>query len=390
MRYDPGVTARKEPSARTRLTVWARSAGRCTFCNRLVTENEEVGEEVPIGELAHNVGWGDGSPRGNSSLTEEQRREAANLLLLCRNCHKPIDDGGVVGRYSVEELARRKHEHEARIAFLTGIGADRGAVVVRVVGPIRGRTPELAHDTVLTATTAAGYFPRLLPGAYRAELDLDLRHLGETETREHFETCAARIDELVARLHDGVRRDDVTRVAVFAFARIPVLVHLGAALGDKFTAVVFQRQRGDERHAWRWRADDADAVDFEFSQEQAGEAGGRVAVVVNVSGTIKLDELPRDPEARSVYVLGPVGVTPNNGVITVQSTLRNFDASVRALMGQIEAEHGKVQEVDLFAAAPVSAAVTLGRVLSPSVSPAWRVYDRDEHGQFLHALTVRG
>src|SRR5437868_4327286 len=92
---------RPQPSERTKLLVWSRAAGRCAFCNRLVTENEDLGEAVPIGELAHNVGWSPASPRGTSALDSEQRRSADNLLLLCRNCHRPVDDGGVVGRFTV-------------------------------------------------------------------------------------------------------------------------------------------------------------------------------------------------------------------------------------------------------------------------------------------------
>ena len=45
-----------EPSDRTKRQVWAAAAGRCTFCNALLTENENLGVTVPIGELAHNVG----------------------------------------------------------------------------------------------------------------------------------------------------------------------------------------------------------------------------------------------------------------------------------------------------------------------------------------------
>lgn len=55
---------------------------------------------------------------------------------------------------------------------------------------------------------------------------------------------------------DGVRLNSTSRIAVFGFARIPLLVHLGARLNDKVNALIFQRQRGDATNAWRWPTQD--------------------------------------------------------------------------------------------------------------------------------------
>ena len=129
-----GKKRRPQLNSRIEIAVWAAAAGRCTFCNRLVIENEDLGLVVPIGELAHNVGWSQDSPRGDSPKSMTERSGADNLILLCRNCHKPVDDKGIVGLYSIDVLQRLKQEHEARIRLLTDIGADRKAILVRLVG----------------------------------------------------------------------------------------------------------------------------------------------------------------------------------------------------------------------------------------------------------------
>lgn len=131
-----------------------------------------MGEAVSIGELAHNVGWGEKSPRGEAS-GEMDTSSADNLLLLCRNCHKPTDTK--TERYTEEKLRQLKVDHENRIKRLTEIGADRSAVVVRMVGTIRNVPPELTYDTVLDALVAEGYFPELLPNAHRTAVEIDLR-----------------------------------------------------------------------------------------------------------------------------------------------------------------------------------------------------------------------
>ena len=63
-----------------------------------------------IGEVAHIHAASDGGPRANTSLSQEERREAKNLILLCRKCHKIIDDN--VEKYPAENLFQIKEEHE--------------------------------------------------------------------------------------------------------------------------------------------------------------------------------------------------------------------------------------------------------------------------------------
>ncbi len=382
--------SRLNPNKSTEIAVWAAAAGRCTFCNRLVLENEDLGEPVAIGELAHNVGWGEKSPRGESDLSADERREASNLLLLCRTCHKPIDQGGVAKRYTVARLAEFKREHEQRIRILTEIGADRKATILRLVGPVRGASPELTYDTVLEATTAAKLFPALLPGSFQAQLDLDLGQVPDFGTPVHFATSATYVDELVRRIDDGISRGLISRLAVFAFARIPVLVHLGSRLDDKVPTLIFQRQRVDDVNAWRWPDDPPAPPVFEVRRATMGRDPLRVALVVNLSGTIRLEELSDGMvESHTVYVLAPTAPdAPSPTLISSPTALTNFDRAVRRFLALVEDDHGKLGRVDLFAAIPVSAAITLGRVLMPHVSPAWAVFDRDDQGGFFEALEV--
>lgn len=373
----------------TKIRVWAKAAGRCTLCNTLVTENDSLGEAVPIGELAHNVGWGDSSPRGASELTTAERAEAENLLLLCRNCHKPIDASGAIGRYSIEELARFKREHEKRIEMLTAVGADRQAALVRVVGTIRGAQPELTYDTALGALVRSGNFPSMLPNAYRSAYELDLTSISGPYTVADFAECARQIDALAVRINDGVRLGGVARLAVFGFARIPVLVHLGARLDDKVPAMVFQRQRSDTDNAWSWPAT-SESVDFDLAKVQEGTTAENVALVLSLSGTIAVEELPAECQATySIYVITPrLPATPGPSLIQSPATLDNFGRAMREFFAAVEADHGKIARVDVFPAAPVSAAITVGRAMMPNVSPILRVFDRGEDGEFFEAIEV--
>ena len=63
-----------------------------------------------IGEVAHIYAASNGGPRANTSLSQEERRDAENLILLCRNCHRKIDDK--VEQYPAEILIKIKERHE--------------------------------------------------------------------------------------------------------------------------------------------------------------------------------------------------------------------------------------------------------------------------------------
>jgi hypothetical protein len=97
---------------KTRKILWARSGNRCAICRReLVNESTEIDDEAIIGEECHIVAREVNGPRGNSPLPIDERDKLANLILLCRNHHKEIDDQ--FNTFTVEVLKKIKAEHES-------------------------------------------------------------------------------------------------------------------------------------------------------------------------------------------------------------------------------------------------------------------------------------
>jgi SMODS-associated and fused to various effectors sensor domain len=156
------------------------------------------------------------------------------------------------------------------------------------------------------------------------------------------------------------------------------------------STLVFQRQRVDGENAWCW-PDASDPVDFDVSLLKEGTEPDRVALVINVSGTIGSDELPEEQRAVcSIYSITPsLPAEPSPTVVSSPATLSRFEHAVRNFLGRLESSHGKIPHVDVFAAVPVSAAVSVGRTLMPNISPALRVFDRGEDGRFFEAIEVQ-
>jgi len=99
-------------SLKTHKMLWGRSGNRCAFpaCRKILVEDEtETDDKSIIGDEAHIVDRKSNGPRGKSDLTPKKRDKYDNLMLLCKNHHKLIDDQP--NSYTVKVLHRMKQEH---------------------------------------------------------------------------------------------------------------------------------------------------------------------------------------------------------------------------------------------------------------------------------------
>jgi hypothetical protein len=90
--------------------LWGRSGGRCAKCRRLITEDDERGRAYPVGEQAHVVAKSRRGPRGDGDLTDSQRAQPENHILLCGSCHEFVDKAR--DQWPPERLLQLKLDHE--------------------------------------------------------------------------------------------------------------------------------------------------------------------------------------------------------------------------------------------------------------------------------------
>lgn len=114
--------------------LWGRAAGRCQFggCNRLLYRSPITQETVNISEKAHIYSFSKNGPRGQGKLAGNTAalNEIENLILVCHDCHRTIDQHDDGDRYSVDVVRQFKADHERRIAFVSGIDADKKSAVI--------------------------------------------------------------------------------------------------------------------------------------------------------------------------------------------------------------------------------------------------------------------
>ncbi|ATP56509.1 hypothetical protein CPT03_08495 [Pedobacter ginsengisoli] len=95
-------------SDKARKFLWAKSGNRCAICKTELITNEDKSSDFNIGEECHIISSKPNGPRHIHGLKEYDNFE--NLILLCRNHHKQIDE--LTDTYTEEILRYIKANHE--------------------------------------------------------------------------------------------------------------------------------------------------------------------------------------------------------------------------------------------------------------------------------------
>lgn len=97
-------------TVKTRKLIWGASANSCAKCKSIVVQPATATDGPSIvGEEAHIVSKEINGPRYDDPLPTNERDMSENLLILCNQCHKIVDDQ--LSTYTVGVLRRMKAEH---------------------------------------------------------------------------------------------------------------------------------------------------------------------------------------------------------------------------------------------------------------------------------------
>jgi hypothetical protein len=374
-------------TAESSLRLWVAAGGRCEYCNEYLLADEFTGYQLNLAEQAHIVGASatPGSPRGAADTPLAARAEPENLMLLCRAHHRVTDR--LIAEHTVNGLLRMKREHEARILAVTAITADRGSVVLRVIGTVRGAPVHIPRSTVAATVTADGRFPRYPLALVGEDIEIDLRNLPEEGQEAYWSVGERIIEQAARRIRDA--QGTIAHLSVFAIARIPLLVALGFHLDDKIATTIYQRRR-DGAGDGDWLADPyAPTIAFEERRLSAESGGSRVALAVSLTAPIGEEVGATVGEDTPTYEIVPAGVPCGREVLGAAESLANFAGTYHRLLASIEREHPSCTEIEIYPACPASAAIALGRGAMRHAQPALVVYDRTGDGSFQRALYLR-
>jgi hypothetical protein len=375
----PVIQVRRIPDL-TRLLLFVRAGGRCEFdgCPRYLMEHPVTLTEGNFAQMAHIVAFRANGPRGRIRSRPEDIHALQNLMLLCPQCHKLIDDNP--NDYTRRALSEYKRRHEKWIKQATGLSSERKTALLVFTAPIGKQTVSISYDHMLEAV--APRYP-----ISREGLEIDLTNLLE-ENPAVTTVAKQNIADRLARYFEPKGEWQSTgHVSLFALGPMPLLIFLGSHLSNKVSTDLYQRHRDTE--SWTWKKSGR-PVRYKFQSIQTGSDNGRAALLLCLSGSGPRENLPSQIDASySVYELTLDGTTPSPTFLSLREDLDNFRIAYQDTLAEITKAHGGLKELDLFPAVPAPVAVLCGRETLPKIHPALRVYDYDKaQGGFVYQLSV--
>nr|WP_179282768.1 SAVED domain-containing protein [Rhodococcus sp. 15-1154-1] len=368
--------------------VWVAAGGRCTFCKEFLADNENTGQSVFTGQLAHIVGATAerGSPRGASQKTLKQRAQPENLMLLCPGEHKVIDTREHWATYSEEQLAAFKHQHERDVRELTGLLRRPKSTVIRVAGDIRGRAVDFSKQAVIRTLLREQRFPdfSLHDDGQNCEVDLRPRDGEDDSDASYWQSSILTLVKRLKPLNNHLKINEIDHISVFALARIPILVQLGVLLDDVTNVTVHNRRRGTGE-GWGWYAEGR-SKDLTFeAYEVAGD--GDPVVTFSISGPVDHDALPAELQGRPRYDIFAKGANLNPKILQSVEDLEALIDKWRELLATLEANH-RNRPINLILAVSAAAAVEIGRAHMAGAHAKLRIFDRIDNTYVLALETA--
>ncbi|MHA1360758.1 MAG: SAVED domain-containing protein [Candidatus Helarchaeota archaeon] len=364
--------------------LWARAAGRCQFngCNRILYKSPITQEKVNIAEKAHIYSLSEKGPRGWGPFYTNKNRlnELENLMLVCHDCHKTIDQDKEGDRYPANLLLKWKKQHEKRIEIVTGICPKKKSHFVLYGAKIGDENSPLQPAVAIEA---------MFPDWYPAEenpINLSMLCSHEDITEAYWHTEAKHLYSVFNRnIKPRIEESAPCHFSLFSLAPQPLLILLGTLLTDKIPVEVYQLHR--EPPTWKWQ-NHPDGFDFIINQPSDFEH--IPVLIISLSDKINPDRVITVlDENISIWELTVKDC--HNDFLKSQAQLSMFRETVRRLLVSIKKHHGNKHPLRIFPAMPVACAVEFGRVRMPKADIPFIIYDQNNKvGKFIEAIKIPG
>jgi hypothetical protein len=377
------VTTNRYIKDSTQNMLWGIAAGKCQFsgCNKKLWQSEITKEQVNIAQKAHIWAFSVDGPRGNKGIDAEDINDLSNLMLVCHQCHKLIDEDKHGVKYSVDLLLNMKRQHEKRIELATSIPPNKQSHILLYGAKVGEHNSPLNYRVATDAI-----FPEFYPAESKAfELGM-VGSVFEDNESEFWNLERINLERKFNQIiRPGLINNEIKHLSVFGIAPQPLLILLGKLLSDIPPVEIYQLHR--EPQTWCWQNDNPD-VSFEI-KEPVYKGSKAIALNLSLSATIDNTRITKVlGDDVSIWTL--TITTPNNDFMRSKSQLSEFRRTYRDLMNRIKAVHGHEQTLHVFPAVPVSVALDIGRAWMPKADLPLSLYDEVRvKGGFIKTLDLQ-
>lgn len=336
--------------APVRRDLWIAAAGRCEFrgCCKPVDRDFLTKARSKVGEYAHIIADSPAGARGVQGESEALAADPSNLMLACFDCHARIDRDGQSNEFTVEQLRAMKRDHEARIERIYSATGVVESMPLVMSFPIGAHVPVIDVRDIHYAMLTNSNFNRF-PTSTAIHIDQSSFHLQDNDP--DFWTNAQRaLTQQYERLvrPELTARGGAVHLTIAGFAPIPMLMKLGALVGDKTPASILDLP-GEK---WLWDTHDT-CPEPRYTYDVPTTLPREVSVVVSLSGRAQ------HPVGRMVVEFE--ALAPGRGIIRKEAHLQQFRKSFNEFLQHVFAAGARL--VHIYPATPLSASIEIGRLL---------------------------
>lgn len=364
---------------KVRLAVWSAAGGRCSIrgCNKPLWYNGLTLMSGNFSDMAHIIGAKEDGPRGGPD-SDKLATDARNIIIVCKDCHKEIDDNPEI--YTVDILLEMKKEHEYRIDRVTGITVDQKTEVLIFKSKIAGRPVSVDIREVEGTIIRSGYYP-----ASKDILMIDRTQEDGDGTENYWDYNRGKIEQEFKRLFD-LYGQEMGRLSVFALGSMPFLFLLGKLITDTRVNHVEVFQRSRETQSWDWPVDIDHAMlpGYRIERPQTVNSHRFPVLLLALSDHIQPDKYEGLwPNETDVYTITLEGAVPNRDYLKHPSQVNQFVKLFHQLLNELQAAYGAKTTLHLLPAVPLSIAVRSGMAILPKKEMPILIYDMNwEFGGF--------
>jgi hypothetical protein len=346
--------------------LWMVSGGICSFegCSKRLVSSTD-GLLTNTGIKAHIIGHKKGAARHEHMeeyyYTYETLEHVSNLMLMCYEHSKLIDDKHTRAQFPPEMLFKMKEDHEKWVASWSELRKKNSiALIHKKLGP------------PITDIEYEGEAPYILLEAVEEQNEfVDF-------TSEGWEKGKKENEHLAMKFSERLRDREVNAAEIFPLSPIPLLIHIGFLLTDTLTLSIYQFDR--EKQVWvNNQPAEKGKTPIHLVEDSRIEGEKELVLLVSVSGIIKLSDAEEALKRNFDYLSLTID-NPSVKRILYQEDVKSVQSRLKRLVEQL-IQQQDYEKIHLFYAGPAGLAIEIGRGINPRMWGEVCLYQYDKRTQ---------
>lgn len=363
---------------KTRTILMGKSGGKCEFrgCEKIVLKEALTRKSGIYSNFAHIIADSEKGPRGDKELSAKLCTEESNIMILCFEHHKIIDENEI--DYPVELLREMKQEHEKYVEELMKIPKNNKIIAVKYTSSILDRIPIINDsDIMLSAQKQKKY-------CIGDIISLRGNTYDEKDSEFFFELESQNLKSCFLQYVRPIqKRDSSYPIYLYAIAPQPLLIYLGTLFSDISDVEVQQLQREPLRE---WYLSDEKNMQFDIKLNIPEKKYSKVALNISITADIS-EERIRAVLGEECDIIKIESTIHGNDIIKNKNQLQIYNKKIREAYERIKDIYSRNCEINIFPAMPISIAIETGRCWMKKTHPKLIIFD--EKDGFKKALEIQ-